>query len=136
MPLRPDRPLPTARKVHPYAWLWESLEADATFVLRAMFGAKAVHLDGRMIFCFSAGEEPWRGMLVCTSREHHAALLAQFPDLAPHPVLPKWLYLPEAHPDFERTATRLVQLARQRDPRLGVETQTRQRRRARAGRRP
>lgn len=108
------------RPVHPHAWLWEPLEAEPTFVLRSMFGTKAVYLDGGMLLCFSAGEEPWRGVLVCTDRTRHAALVADFPALTPHAILPKWLYLPESHDAFERTAIALVALARRRDPRLGI----------------
>lgn len=119
-----------ARAVHRHAWLWEPLELDPTFVLRAMFGAKAVYLGGRMVLCFCAGEEPWRGLLVCTDRTRHAALLADFPALSPHPILPKWLYLPEAGASFESDATRLVALARQRDPRIGIEPGRRKQKRA------
>lgn len=114
-------------KVHRHAWLWEPLEAEAGFVLRAMFGAKAAYLDGKLMLCFCAGEEPWCGVLVCTSREHHAALQADFPLLAPHPILPKWLYLPESADAFERVAADLVRLACRRDPRLGVEPSARKR---------
>lgn len=114
-------------KVHRHAWLWEPLEAEAGFVLRAMFGAKAAYLDGKLMLCFCAGEEPWCGVLVCTSREHHAALQADFPLLAPHPILPKWLYLPESADAFERVASDLVRIARRRDPRLGVEPSARKR---------
>lgn len=108
------------RAVHPYAWLWEPLERDPTFVLRSMFGAKAVYLGGKIVLCFTASEDPWRGVLVATEHAHHAALMADFPELAPHSILPKWLYLPETAPTFERTATALVALARRRDPRVGV----------------
>ena len=108
------------RRPHRYEWLWEPLQADPTFVLRAMFGTRAAYLDGKLMLCFSAGEEPWRGVLVCTERAHHASLLADFPSLAPHGVLPKWLYLAESRDDFERSAERLVALARRRDPRIGV----------------
>lgn len=93
-----------------------------------MFGAKAVYLDGRNTLCFCAGEEPWRGLLVPTDRAHHASLRADFPDLQPHPVLGKWLYLPEAADAFERVAAELVRLARARDPRLGVQPQKPKRR--------
>jgi hypothetical protein len=109
-----------ARRVHPYAWLWEPLESDATFVLGAMFGTKVVYLDGKLMLCFSARTEPWRGVLVGTEREHHASLREELPSLSAHPILPKWLYLPESADDFERVAGRLVQLARQRDPRMGA----------------
>jgi hypothetical protein len=93
-----------------------------------MFGAKAVYLHGLMMLCFTAGQEPWRGVLVCTDRTRHAALVAEFPSLAPHPVLPKWLYLPESSADFETSAEKIVRLARQRDPRLGIVPQPKKRR--------
>lgn len=123
------KPPAKARQPHRYEWLWESLEIDATFVLRSMFGAKAAYLDGKLMLCFCAGEEPWRGVLVCTDRAHHPALLAEFPVLTPHPILPKWLYLPETADGFEPLATRLVALARRRDPRLGVMPQRKKSRR-------
>ena len=117
------------RRVHPYQWLWEPLEDDPTFVLRPMFGGKSVYLDGRLMLYFTAGDEPWRGVLACTDRVHHASLLAEFPELAPHPILPKWLYLPESADRFEGVAERLVALAKRRDPRLGVSPQPKKARR-------
>ena len=116
-----DRPrFDRIRRPHRHAWLWEPLEADPSFVLKSMFGLKVVYLDGRLMLCFAAKDEPWRGVLVCTAHEHQAALIAEFPALAQHPVLPKWLYLPESHRDFERLAGRLIALSRRRDPRIGV----------------
>jgi hypothetical protein len=120
------------RRVHPHAWLWEPLEADPSFVLGAMFGTRVAYLDGRLMLCFASREEPWRGVLVCTERECHAPLVAQFPSLLPHPVLPKWLYLAESADDFERVAEQLVALARERDPRMGVAPKPGKRRRPRA----
>ena len=116
------RELPTAliQPASRHAWLWEPLEMDATFVLRSMFGFKAVYLDGKLMGLFCAKTEPWRGLMVCTERAHHASLLADFPALSVHPILGKWLYLSEAESDFETMAQRLVRLARQRDPRIGV----------------
>ncbi|HMD61777.1 MAG TPA: hypothetical protein VKG78_10110 [Opitutaceae bacterium] len=115
------------KRVHPYAWLWEPLEADASFILGAMFGTKVVYLDGKLVLCFSAKEEPWRGVLICTEREHHASLIAEFPRLSPHPILAKWLYHAETSDDFERVAERLVILAKRRDPRIGVAPKARRR---------
>ena len=108
------------RAIHPHAWLWEPLERDPTFLLRSMFGTKAAYLDGKLMLCFCAREEPWHGVLVGTEREHHASLQTEFPELAPHPILPKWLYLTESADTFEATAARLVAFARRRDPRLGI----------------
>lgn len=107
-------------KIHRFQWLWEPLESDPGFVVRPMFGGKAVYLDGRLMCYFAAKDEPWRGMLVATEHAHHALLVAEFPELAPHPILPKWLYLPESADGFERAATRLVSLAKRRDLRIGV----------------
>ncbi len=108
------------RRIHPHAWLWEPLEAEPSFLLRPMFGTRAAYLDGRILLCFTDRGEPWNGVLVCTEREHHGSLMAEFPALAPHPVLPKWLHLPDTADGFDRAAERLVLLARQRDPRIGV----------------
>lgn len=116
------------RPVHPYAWIWEPLESDASFVLGSMFGTRVVYLDGRLVLCFAAKDEPWRGILVCTSREHHASLMAGFPSLLAHAILPKWLYLAESADEFERVAGRLVSLAKQRDPRIGVDPKPKGRR--------
>jgi hypothetical protein len=119
------------RRVHPYQWLWEPLETDPTFVLRPMFGGRSVHLDGRLLLYFSAKEEPWRGVCVCTGRDQHDSLRLEFPGLAPHPILPKWLYLPESADRFESQAERLVRLARGRDPRIGIDPPAKQRRSSR-----
>jgi len=107
-------------KPHRYEWLWEPLEADPSFGLRAMFGCKAVYLDGKLMLVLAAKEEPWRGMLVCTEHVHQASLVAEFGELSSHPILPKWLYLPESAGTFERAAAHLVELSRRRDPRIGV----------------
>lgn len=130
--MKPSRKTIAARVtvVHPHRWLWEPLENEATFVLRSMFGAKAVYLHGRLVLAFIAREEPWRGVLVCTEHAHHPALLATFPALGPHPILPKWLYLPEAAESFEPVAEKLVGLARRRDPRIGIEPPPKKRRKS------
>src|SRR4051812_30174505 len=115
--MRPQRKnVGSIRVVHPHAWLWEPLQSDPTFMLRSMFGTKALYLDGKLMLCCCARQEPWRGVLVATDRTQHEALRAEFPMLAPHPILPKWLYLPETADAFERVAQRLIALARRRDP--------------------
>jgi hypothetical protein len=103
---------------------------DATFVLSSMFGTRVVYLDGRLMLCFAAKVDPWRGVLVCTEREQHAALVAQFPSLVPHSILPKWLYLADSANDFEGVAERLVALAGERDPRIGIDPKPKRSRRA------
>lgn len=127
-------PEPRIAPIHPHAWLWEPLETDASFVVRSMFGTKAVYLDGKLMFCFATKREPWSGVLVATDHPHHASLVAEFPALVPHPILPKWLYLSESAEAFEQTAGRLVRLARRRDPRLGVVPSSKKRKRAKLAR--
>ena len=114
-----ERPV---KATHPHAWLWEPLEVEASFVPRAMFGGKAVYIDGRCQLIFFAKRDPWRGVLVCTAREHQASLVKEFPALVPHPMVTKWLYLPESADDFESAAHRLVKLILRRDARIGVES--------------
>lgn len=125
-----------ARAIHPLQWLWEPLESDRTFVLRSMFGAKAAYLDGKLMLCFCQRPEPWHGMLVCTAHEHHASLLAEFPALSVHPILPKWLYISSSSAAFDRTGEALVRRARQRDPRLGILPKPRKKRTSKTANRP
>lgn len=99
-------------------------------MLRSMFGAKAVYLDGQIVLCFCARKEPWRGVLIATEKERHPSLLADFPALKPHPILPKWLYLPERSDAFEAVGEKLVALARSRDSRIGVTPKPKKRKRA------
>lgn len=110
------------RKKNALLWLFEPLLDDPRFVQRKLFSFDAAYLDGRLYVAVNDGEEPWSGLLVCTSREHHAALLAEYPQLRPHEVLGKWLYLSQSHAEFESVATDMVALAPRRDRRLGVES--------------
>ncbi|MFM1851762.1 MAG: hypothetical protein RIS54_1446 [Verrucomicrobiota bacterium] len=110
----------SAKPVNRHLWLVEPLEREATLLVKAMFGGKAVYLDGRFVLYLADNEEPWRGVLVPMEREHHAALIADRPALAPHPILPKWLYLPESADSFEADAQWLIGRIRRRDPRVGI----------------
>lgn len=108
------------KRINRHRWVFEPLEDLPTFEERRMFGSLAAYLNGLLVLVLSDAEEPWRGVLVPTERESHAALIAEFSSLVPHPILPKWLYLPESAPSFERDAQRLVQRIRLLDPRIGV----------------
>ncbi len=105
---------------HPLQWLAEPLLGEPTYVLKSWFGGRTIMLHGRHHLFLTVQGEPWQGVLVCTYHEHQASLRAEFPALQQHPVLGKWLYLPEAAESFERDAKRLLQLVRSRDPRLGI----------------
>jgi len=74
-----------------------------------------------MLVLAARGNDPWQGVLVPTDRERQADLRAACPNLEVHPLLPKWLYLPESCETFEETAQALAELAQHDDPRLGVD---------------
>jgi hypothetical protein len=115
---------------HPFQWLLESVEAEPSFFQKPMFGCQAVYIFGRLVLVLAAEEEPWNGLLVCTSREFHSALIGEYPALEPHPILGKWLYLTQAHDNFEEIAQQLVQQIVKEDPRIGVEPGVGRRRRS------
>ncbi|MEX3763903.1 hypothetical protein [Paraburkholderia phenoliruptrix] len=102
-------------------WVFDPLNDDAGFMRKRMFGFEAAYMDGLLCLSVGDGEEPWNGLLVCTSRERHADLVREFPELAPHSVLGKWLYLSQRNEDFEAIAGTLVKLVSRRDSRIGVE---------------
>jgi hypothetical protein len=61
------------------------------------------------------GRWKWHGVLICTERVHHPAIVEAFPHLAPHDVLKKRLYLDSRHEDFERTIERVAAVDRKVD---------------------
>ena len=106
---------------HELGWVAEPFWDEPDYIEKPMFGSVACYLHGRLVLVLAARGEPWQGLLVPTERQHQASIVAQHPALAPHPVLGKWLYLPEAHDEFEEVATELVRKILVEDPRLGVE---------------
>lgn len=124
------------KKVNALQWLLEPLEEEPGFFQRRMFGCEAAYLEGRMILVLADSEEPWNGLMVCTSREHHESLQRQFPALVPHEILGKWLYISQTHDDFESVAGRLVDLAKRRDGRIGIESKPKKPKKKAAGKKP
>lgn len=133
MPGRTDPFSPPKKQASPrfnsLLWILEPLERDAGYMRRRMFGCDAAYLDGLLCLAVVDREDPWNGLLVCTSQEHHAALMDEMPGLLPHPVLGKWLYVPQDDEAFETIARRAGKLALARDPRIGVAPRPRSRRR-------
>jgi hypothetical protein len=85
-----------------------------------MFGSQAIYLCGRLMFCVASKQEPWKGLLCATSREHHESIRRDFPFLIPHPVLGKWLYLSDADDAFEYRAQSVIEAIARGDRRFGV----------------
>ncbi|WP_322054051.1 hypothetical protein [Paraburkholderia bannensis] len=108
-------------------WIFDALEREDSYVRKPMFGCDAAYVDGLLCLIAADRAKPFDGLLVATSRDQHAALIASFPALRAHPVLGKWLYVPQDDPAFEDVAGELVALVLARDPRIGVEPTPRKR---------
>ncbi|MFP6562724.1 hypothetical protein WJ542_31155 [Paraburkholderia sp. B3] len=108
-------------------WIFEPFERHVTYVGKRMFGCDAAYLDGLLYLVTGDGDEPWNGLMICTSQPHHAALIDELPALRPHPVLGKWLYISQDDPAFEDTVEAVVARVLARDPRIGVEPKPRKR---------
>ncbi len=111
---------------------FEDLSRDTSYTTGRMFGCLTIFFRGKMVVVIaeSPGEKTyrgkrykfdlWDGVMWPTSREFQNSLLEEFPNLCPHPVLGKWLYLPRQSEDFEESIQTLVRLIRRNDPRLGI----------------
>ncbi|RQH06592.1 hypothetical protein [Paraburkholderia dinghuensis] len=109
-------------------WILEALERDAGYLRKRMFGCDAAYIDGLLYLVVADREEPFNGLLVCTSHDRHAALIEEMPALKPHPVIGKWLYVRQADPAFEDIVEKMTALVLARDERIGVEPPPRNRR--------
>jgi hypothetical protein len=108
-------------------WIFDAFEREPTYIPKQMFGCDAAYVDGLLCLIAADRAEPWNGLLVCTSQERHAALIDEMPALKKHPVLGKWLYVPQDDPAFEAIVERMTALVLARDPRVGVEPKPRKR---------
>jgi len=98
----------------PIELLWiEDLLPENEFQRKFMFGGFAYYFKNKMILLTIEDSSTnsyknkkfdfaiWNGCLFPVERDSHASLLNTFPHLIPHPVLPKWLYLPIDREHFE-----------------------------------
>jgi hypothetical protein len=105
-------------------WILDAFADRATFFTKRMFGGLAAYLHGRLMLVLveptKTGRWKWHGVLVGTAHEHHVSIRTDFPALAPHGFLRKWLYIDTTHPDFESTMDGITQRMARNDRRLGV----------------
>ena len=116
------------KKHAPLQWVIEPLMEEPSYLEKPMFGCQACYLHGRLVLLLTSGAEPWNGLLIPTDYQFHDAIRKDFKTVKQHPVLKKWLYLPEASEDFESEAADVVEAIRMNDQRFGVETKQRKRR--------
>jgi hypothetical protein len=117
---------------NPLLWVVDSLMEEPSYIDRAWFGCRAIYLHGRLMLVLCSGEEPWNGLLIATGHEFHDSLQQEFENVVQHPVLKKWLYLPEASEDFEALSSDIVEAIRTGDQRFGVEPRERKSRKRKA----
>ncbi len=113
------------RRSNSLVWIFDKFERESGYIHTKMFGCEAAYIDGILCLVVADRDEPWNGLLVSTSQEHHAALIEEMPTLRPHAVLGKWLYVSQDDQTFEDIAERITMLALARDPRVGVEPKSR-----------
>ncbi|MFJ2991096.1 hypothetical protein [Pandoraea sp. NPDC087047] len=111
-------------------WIFDAFDRDETYWHKRMFGADVAYVNARQCLAVIDRNAPWNGLLVCTSHEHHASLMAEMPALHPHPVLGKWLYIPQSEIEFEAVAEHVTRLVLAADPRIGIEPKPRKPRKA------
>ena len=106
-------------------WIVQAFEDHPSFFTKRMFGGLAIYLFGRLMMLLveptRTGRWKWHGVLICTERAHHPAIIEEFPPLAPHNILKKWLYVDSRHTDFEPTLERVAHAVARNDPRFGIQ---------------
>jgi hypothetical protein len=118
-----------AQRLHPFHWVVEPLLEEPSYIEKAMFGCIGCYLYGRLVLVLAARKEaPWNGLLIPTDKCHHKSLRQDQKRLIIHPILKKWLYLPESNDEFEESARAIVESILANDPRIGVESKVKPRR--------
>jgi hypothetical protein len=112
-------------------WILQVFENQPSFWTNRMFGGLAAYLYGRQMLVLveptNTGRWKWHGVLICTEHAHQPAIIAEFPQLEPHNVLKKWLYIDSRHEDFDLTIERVAEAIARDDPRFGIEPQSKRR---------
>jgi hypothetical protein len=105
-------------------WILEAFAGRSSFFTKRMFGGLAAYLHGRLMLVLveptKTGRWKWHGVLVGTDHEHHASIRGDFPALAPHGFLRKWLYIDSADQNFDSTMEAVAQRMARNDRRFGV----------------
>jgi hypothetical protein len=107
-----------------HQWILDILAHHPGFRTRRMFGGLAAYLHERLMLVLveptKTGRWKWHGVLIATSHDRHEALRRQWPRLAPHEVLAKWLYLDSREDEFESDMQEIAQAMARQDPRFGI----------------
>ena len=92
--------------------------------VKPMFGVKSIYIGEKLYLALRKKEKNPvdNGVWLGCEFEHHESLKATFPSLRKLQTIPinKWLILPEDADDFEEAVTRVCELIKRGDPRIGV----------------
>jgi len=105
-------------------WMLEGFDAYASFRTKMMFGGLAVYLFDRQMFLIveptKSGRWGWHGVLLCTDVDSQKSLIKEFPQLAPHEILKKWLFIETSNEYFEEVIQKIIERVFQNDSRIGI----------------
>jgi hypothetical protein len=100
-----------AKELTTLAWIEDFLPQG--FLRKSIFGGFGYYLDDLMILALFESDKDWHGVLYPVERIQHAEILKLFPELKPHSILSKWLYLPSDYENFESHAEAITKRMRQ-----------------------
>jgi hypothetical protein len=113
-----------ARQTLPHAFVLDAL-VSLSPETRPMFGCTGVYVGEKIVLLLR--DKPDRvadnGVWLITTKDHHASLIRDFPNLRsmsiPGKGPPGWQLLPADSPDFESACLHACELILARDPRIG-----------------
>jgi hypothetical protein len=115
------------------AHFFEELSSDDSFFVKKFFRGLSIYFCGRAVAYLSnrPGDrsfrgkdyriEIWNGCLIPTHRERHAELLRSIKGSVIHPVIEKWIYLPQNSEHFEDSMVQLVNMIKNKGLLIGIE---------------
>jgi hypothetical protein len=112
------------RKAVPHEFVLDAI-ASLSPETRPMFGCLAVYVRDKIVLILRDKRDSTadNGVWLATTKEHHASLRREFPNMRSIRVLGKavtgWQVLPADAPDFEEGALRACELVLAGDPRIG-----------------
>ncbi len=112
------------RKTVPHEFVLDAI-ASLSPETRPMFGCLAVYVRDKIVLILRDKRDSTadNGVWLATTKEHHASLRREFPNMRSIRVLGKavtgWQVLPADAPDFEEAALRACELVLAGDPRIG-----------------
>ena len=105
-------------------WVLQAFDDHPSCFTKRMFGGLAIYLFGRLMMILveptKSGRWDWHGVLFPTDREDHAGIIQEFPQLAPHDFLKKWLFIDSRNDDFEPAMERVLKAIARNDQRFGI----------------